>query len=93
MYTFSPAPGPVSMFASTMCLWSLVIISLIPLHILGASGFLSKIADNPTFRRRRWFGMPEGLHELRNSTGYSPESSSVTVATERYSVECPGFFQ
>ena len=36
--------------------------------------------------------MPEGLHELRNSTGYSPKSSSITVSMERYSVECPGIF-
>ena len=83
----SPVPGPVSMFAYMMCRWSLVIINLVPLHIFGASRFLNKITGNPTFSRRRWFGMPEGLHELRNSTGHSPESSSVTVSTERYSVE------
>ena len=43
----------------------------------------------PALSWRRWLGMPEGLQELRSSTGYSPESSSVTVSMERYSVECP----
>ena len=34
--------------------------------------------------------MPEGLHALRNSTGYSRKSSSVTVSTVRYAVEYSG---
>ena len=37
--------------------------------------------------------MPEGLRELTNSVGYSMESSSIIISTNRYAVKWCGILQ